>query len=187
MSATLAPAQQRMLDAYLRHTRAEFETRRVEDAIASMVETPHVLLLPSLEGGFGREAVADFYAKRFVFSMPPDMQLELLTRIVASDHIVEECVMRFTHTQEIPWLLPGISATGKRCEMAVCVVVKLSGEKVEHEHIYWDQAAVLRQLGLLDSSAGPAVGVEAVRALSAPSEIAAQRASADHTAREGKP
>jgi carboxymethylenebutenolidase len=164
MSAKLAPAQQRMLDAYLRHTRAEFETRRVDDAMASMVESPHVLLLPSLEGGHGREAVADFYAKRFVFSMPPDMQLELLTRIVGSDHIVEECVMRFTHTQEIPWLLPGVAATGKRCEMAVCVVVKLAEDKVEHEHIYWDQAVVLRQLGLLDSRAGPAVGAEGARA-----------------------
>ncbi len=174
MSETLSPAQQRMLEGYLRHTAAEFETQRVDDAMASMVETPHVLLLPSLEGGHGREAVAEFYAKRFVFSMPPDMQLELLARIVAADHIVEECVMRFTHTVEIPWLLPGVAATGRRVEMAVCVVVKMQGEKVAHEHIYWDQAAVLRQLGLL----GPGVGAEAARALCDPASLLAQRASA---------
>ncbi len=178
MSEHLTPAQQRMLEGYLRHTAAEFQTRRVEDALATMVETPHVLLLPSLEGGYGREAVAEFYAQRFVFSMPPDMQLALLSRSVAGDQIVEESVMRFTHTIEVPWLLPGVAPTGRRVEMAVCVVVKMQGEKVAHEHIYWDQAAVLRQLGLLAAAAGPAVGAEAARALCDPSQLAAERAAA---------
>jgi carboxymethylenebutenolidase len=165
----LTPAQQRMLEAYLRHVSAEFETKRVPDAMASMVATPHVIMMPVLDGGYGREQVAEFYSKRFVFSMPPDMHLELLTRIVAGDHVVEECVMSFTHTQEIPWILPGVAPTGRRAEFPVCVVVKLEDDRVAHEHIYWDQASVLRQLGLLEPAGLPVVGAEAARTLRDPS------------------
>jgi carboxymethylenebutenolidase len=158
-----------MLEGYLRHVAAEFETRRVPDAIASMVATPHVMILPVLDGGHGREQVAEFYSKRFVFSMPPDMHLELLARIVAGDHVVEECVMSFTHTQEVPWILPGVPPTGRRVEFPVCVVVKMEGDRVAHEHIYWDQASVLCQLGLIEPAGLPVVGAEAARTLRNPS------------------
>jgi carboxymethylenebutenolidase len=158
-----------MLAAYLRHTAAEFETRRPQDAIDSMVESPHVTLLPTLMGGVGREGVLEFYSRHFVFNMPPDMDLRLLTRIVAADHIVEESVMRFTHTVELDWILPGVAPTGRRVEFPVCVVVKMEGEKVAHEHIYWDQASVLAQLGLLGAEPLPVVGAEAARKLQDPS------------------
>jgi carboxymethylenebutenolidase len=108
----LTPAQQRMLDAYLRHVSAEFETQRVPDAMASMVATPHVIMMPVLDGGYGREQVAEFYSKRFVFSMPSDMHLELLTRIVAGDHVVEECVMGFARRRSLDPARRG--ATGRR-------------------------------------------------------------------------
>lgn len=185
----LDPARQRMLDGYLRHVAAEFETRRTDDALASMVETPHVLMVPVLDGGFGREQVGEFYAKRFVFTMPPDMELELLERIVADSHVVEECVMRFTHTQEVPWILPGVAPTGRKVEFAVCVVVKMEGERVAHEHIYWDQASVLRQLGLLEPGALPVVGAEAARTLRDPSLLHARiagRTRASEAAKGGK-
>ena len=169
MSDALSPAQQRMLEAYLRHTAAEFETRRPQDAIESMVESPHVTLFPTLVGGVGRQGVHEFYSQHFVFDMPPDMDLVLLTRIVAADHIVEESVMRFTHTVELDWILPGVPPTGRRVEFPVCVVVKMEGERVAHEHIYWDQASVLVQLGLLDAEPLPVVGAEAARKLLDPS------------------
>jgi carboxymethylenebutenolidase len=163
LSDELSPAQQRMLDAYLAHTGAEFETQRPEDAMATMVASPTVVLLPTLAGGTGREEVAEFYAHHFIFNMPPDMELLALSRIVGADHVVEESVLRFTHSIEIDWMLPGVAPTGRRVEVAVCSIVKMEGEKVAHEHIYWDQASVLAQLGLLDGERLPAVGAEAAR------------------------
>jgi len=163
LSDELSPAQRRMLEAYLRHTAAEFETRRPEDAMATMVASPTVALLPTLVGGTGREEVAEFYAHHFIFSMPPDMELLPVSRIVGADHVVEESVLRFTHSVELDWMLPGVPPTGRRVEVAVCSVVKMEGEKVAHEHIYWDQASVLVQLGLLDAERLPVVGAEGAR------------------------
>jgi carboxymethylenebutenolidase len=163
LSDELSPAQQRMLEAYLRHTASEFETRRPEDALATMVASPYVALLPTLAGGIGREEVLDFYANHFIFDMPPDMELVPVSRIVGVDHVVEESVLRFTHTVELDWMLPGVAPTGRRVEVAVCSVVKMEGEKVAHEHIYWDQASVLAQLGLLDADRLPVVGAEGSR------------------------
>jgi carboxymethylenebutenolidase len=40
------------------------------------------------------------------------------------------------------------------------VVMGFEGEKVAYEHIYWDQASVLVQLGLLDRSTLPVAGAE---------------------------
>jgi carboxymethylenebutenolidase len=163
LSDELSPAQQRMLEAYLRHTASEFETKRPEDALATMVASPYVALLPTLAGGVGREEVLDFYANHFIFDMPPDMELVPVSRSVGSDHVVEESVLRFTHTLELDWMLPGVPPTGRRVEVAVCSVVKMEGEKVAHEHIYWDQASVLAQLGLLDADRLPVVGAAGAR------------------------
>jgi carboxymethylenebutenolidase len=91
------------------------------------------------------------------------MELVPVSRIVGSDHVVEESVLRFTHSVEIDWMLPGVPPTGRRVEIAVCSVVKMEGERVAHEHIYWDQASVLVQLGLLPAEGLPVVGAEGAR------------------------
>ncbi|HZO08483.1 MAG TPA: nuclear transport factor 2 family protein [Myxococcota bacterium] len=163
MSADLTPAQERMLEGYLRHTGAEFATQKPEDAIATMVADPYVALLPALSGGNGRDEVAEFYARHFIFSMPPDMELVAVSRTVGADHVIEESVLRFTHSVEIDWMLPGVAPTGRRVEIAVCSVVKMEGERVAHEHIYWDQASVLVQIGLLEAGELPVVGAEGAR------------------------
>jgi carboxymethylenebutenolidase len=163
MSDGLSPAQQKMLAAYEFHTGAEFATHRTEDAMASMVPDPYVALLPALTGGNGAAEVEDFYEHHFIFNMPPDMELVPVTRIVGAEHIVEESVFRFTHTVELDWMLPGLAPTGRRVEVAVVSIVKMEGEKLAHEHIYWDQASVLAQLGLLDAEKLPIAGAEAAR------------------------
>lgn len=163
MSDELSPAQHRMLEAYLRHTASEFETQRPEDAVATMVPSPTVALLPTLAGGNGRDEVAEFYAHHFIFNMPPDVELVPVSRIVGHEHVVEESVLRFTHTTELDWMLPGVAPTGRRVEVAVCSIVRMEGDKVAHEHIYWDQASVLAQLGLLDAERLPVVGADAAR------------------------
>ncbi len=166
--ATLNPAQQHMLDGYLRHTASEFETQSVDTALATMVEHPHVTMLPVLVGGVGRQEVRRFYSEAFIFSMPADVEFVPVSRTVGNDTIVEESVLRFTHDEELLWMLPGLPPTGRRVEVAVCTVVRMEGEKVAHEHIYWDQASVLVQLGLLDAETLPVVGAEAAQQLLEP-------------------
>jgi carboxymethylenebutenolidase len=163
MTDVLSPAQQKMLAAYEFHTGAEFVTKRTADAMASMVADPYVALLPALTGGNGAAEVEDFYEHHFIFSMPADMELVPVSRIVGATHIVEESVLRFTHTAEIDWMLPGLAPTGRRVEVAVGSVVKMEGEKLAHEHIYWDQGSVLAQLGLIDAEKLPVVGAAAAR------------------------
>ncbi len=166
--AALSSAQQRMLEVYLRHTASEFLTHSADEALTTMGERPLVILLPALTGGLGRDEVHGFYADHFIFGMPEDVEFVPVSRIVASDTIVEESVLRFTHTAEISWMLPGLAPTGRRVEVGVCTVVGMKDDKVAYEHVYWDQASVLNQLGLLDAEKLPVVGAEAARQLLEP-------------------
>ena len=166
--ASLTPRQQQMVEAYERHTASEFETQNVDTALETMVTKPHVTMLPVMIGGTNREEVRHFYAEHFVFSMPADVEFVPISRTVGNDTIVEESILRFTHAEEIDWILPGVAPTGRRVEVAVCTVVRMEGEKVAHEHVYWDQASVLAQLGLLDAETLPVVGADAARQLPTP-------------------
>lgn len=73
-----------------------------------------------------------------------------MSRTLGTDHVVDELYLTFTHTQEIPWMLPGVPPTDKYVEIALVSVVGIRAGKLQHEHIYWDQASVLVQIGLLD-------------------------------------
>lgn len=165
---TLSPAQQRMVEGYLRHTASEFFTKSVDTALATMDGEPHVILMPTMVGGIGRAEVRRFYTESFIFSMPADVEFVPISRIVGADTIVEESILRFTHAEEIPWILPGVAPTGRRVEVAVCTVVHMRNDKIAHEHVYWDQASVLTQIGLIDAGALPVVGAESARQLEAP-------------------
>ena len=72
-------------------------------------------------------------------------------------------IFRFTHTSVIDWMLPGIAPTGRRVEVALVAIVRFRDGKVAHEHIYWDQASVLVQIGRLDPALLPVAGVESAR------------------------
>ena len=95
--------------------------------------------------------------------MPPDTTLTPVSRTVGIDQLVDEMIFSFTHTQEMPWMLPGIAPTNRRVEVALVAIVRFRGDKLVHEHIYWDQASVLKQIGLLSDSALPVCGAEAAR------------------------
>src|SRR3546814_1550385 len=101
-----------------------------------------------------------FYTNYFVHCNPADMTSIPISRTVGATQVVDEALLSFTHDVEIPWMLPGIPPTGKRIEVALISVVKFRGDKLWHEHIYWDQATVLAQLGLIDQSTLPVVGAE---------------------------
>jgi carboxymethylenebutenolidase len=119
--------------------------------------------VPVLTGGSGKPALREFYANHFIPRMPPDLEMTSISRTVGSDQLVDEMVLKFTHSVEMDWILPGVAPTGRRVEIALVAIVRFRDGKVAHEHIYWDQAAVLVQLGLLDPAAVPAAGVESAR------------------------
>jgi carboxymethylenebutenolidase len=94
---------------------------------------------------------------------PPDFRLTSVSRTIGTDHIVDEFVVHFAYTTEIDWMLPGIAPTWREVNVASVAIVQFEGDKLVHEHIYWDQASVLVQIGVLDPSGLPIVGAEAAR------------------------
>jgi carboxymethylenebutenolidase len=132
------------------HLASEFEEKSADRALATMSADPYVNLVPLLIGGRGRTELHDFYANHFLNQIPPDVETIGVSRTIGQGRVVDEMVMRFTHTIRLDWLLPGVAPTGRRVEIPLVVVVQFEGDKVAHEHLYWDQASVLVQLGLLD-------------------------------------
>jgi len=145
------------------HIEHEFSTRDTESTLATMVEDAYVNHIPVLTGGIGKDQLREFYSKHFIPHMPPDTSLTPISRTIGDDQIVDEMIFRFTHTIRMDWMLPGIEPTGKRVEVPLVAIVKLRGDKLAHEHIYWDQASVLLQLGLIDQANLPVAGVESAR------------------------
>ncbi|KAI0384420.1 hypothetical protein F5Y04DRAFT_229251 [Hypomontagnella monticulosa] len=131
------------------HTYWEFEARSVDETMATMVEEPYVNHIPTLTGGIGRAALTEFYRDHFIFSNPPDTELKLISRTVGIDRVVDEFLFEATHDRIIDWLAPGIPATGRFISVPFTSVVNIRGDRLYHEHISWDQATLLRQLGLL--------------------------------------
>ena len=160
---TLTSAQQSMLDLFQKHVKAEL-AGDLETTMDTMTERPHLTNVPLITGGVGRKGVRDFYANHLVGKFfPPDVEMISVSQTIGDDQIVDELVIRFTHTKVIEWMLPGVSPTGRKVEMAVAVIVKVENGKIAHEHIYWDQASVLVQLGLLDPKGLPVTGAESAR------------------------
>ena len=159
----LTPAQQAMVVLWEEHLQGEFTTRSTQDTLATMIEEAEVTHVPVLTGGVGKAQLQAFYGQRFIPQMPPDTENLLLSRTVGADRIVDELLLRFTHTVQMDWILPGIPPTGKRVEVPLIVVIQFREGKVASEHIYWDQASVLVQLGLLDAARLPVVGIEQAR------------------------
>ena len=147
------------------HVRAEFVDRDVEATMATMTERPYVNHVPVMTGGLGREAVRRFYAEHFVGKWPADTQVRPVSRTAGQGRVVDELLISFTHDVEMPAILPGVPPTGRRVELPFVVVVGTEGGKVAYEHIYWDQAGLLVQVGLLDPAGLPVVGAEAARKL----------------------
>jgi carboxymethylenebutenolidase len=175
----LTLSQQVLGNLWEEHIKYEFETRNTEDTLKTMVEDAYVNHIPVMTGGVGREELRAFYSTRFIPQMPPDTAMTPISRIIGDDRLVEEMIFTFTHTIKMDWMLPGLAPTGKRVEVPLVVIVHFRDGKLAHEHIYWDQASVLAQLGLIDPSTLPVAGVESARKVldpALPSNTLMQRA-----------
>jgi len=166
---SLTSAQQVMLDLFKKHVDAEL-AGDLDTTMATMTDNPHLTNVALITGGVGRKGVQDFYANHLVGKFfPPDVEMISVSQTIGTDQIVDEVVIRFTHTTVIDWMLPGIAPTGKKVEMAVAVIVKIENGKIAHEHIYWDQASVLAQIGLIDPNGLPIAGAGGARKVLDPS------------------
>jgi carboxymethylenebutenolidase len=152
--------EQAMLDVWQRHLQAEFTEHSADAALETMTAMPHLNHVPVMTGGVGRDEIRIFYATRFIPQMPPDTEIELLSRTIGRDRIVDEFIFKCTHTVAMDWFLPGVAPTGRRIEVPTVVVIEFERDRIASEHIYWDQASVLVQIGLLDAGALPIAGME---------------------------
>ena len=163
MEQELNAEQRAMVEVWERHMDAEFKTKDIDETMATMTPDPFVNHVPVMTGGVGYDEVRRFYGTCFIPCQPPDTNFVPVTRTVGKDRIVDELIHKFTHTIEMPWILPGVPPTGRRVEIVVVVVVQFKDGKIAGEHIYWDQASVLAQIGLIDAEKLPATGIEASR------------------------
>jgi carboxymethylenebutenolidase len=160
------------------HTTCEFGTRDVAATMQTMVADPYVNHVPVMTGGVGQRELARFYVNHFIPKLPADTRLVPISRTVGADRVVDEMLFCFTHDVEIDFMLPGGPPTGRYVEVPTVAIVNFRGDKLYHEHIYWDQASVLVQIGLIDPRGLPVAGIETAKKLrdeSEPSNTLMQR------------
>src|SRR5437763_6965809 len=164
-----ASAQKLLSDRWDEHVKYEFATRDTEDTLKTMVEDAYVNHVPVMTGGVGQDQLRDFYSERFIPQMPPDTSMTPVSRTIGIDRVVDEMVFEFTHTIKMDWMLPGVAPTNQHVKIPLVVIVHFRDGKLAHEHIYWDQASVLAQLGLIDKTKLPVAGVETAEKVLDPS------------------
>jgi carboxymethylenebutenolidase len=161
--ASLSAEQQAMVALFQQHVGAEL-AGDLKTTMNTMTGDPHLNHVATMAGGVGREGVRAFYRDHLIGKFfPPDVKMTTVSSTVGHDQVVEELFISFTHTISMDWLLPGVPPTGKPVEMAIAVIVGFKDGKISHEHIYWDQAGVLVQVGLLDPAGLPVSGADSAR------------------------
>lgn len=163
MSNSVSGADKAMTGLWDKHLEAEFAHKSPAEAMATMTSNPRVTIVPTMIGGRGPEELQNFYAKHFLNQLPPDIEVVNVSRTVGVSRVVDELVVKFTHTVQMDWVLPGVPPTGKRIEFAMVVVVYTEGDRISAENLYWDSATILRQAGLLNDPKLPVLGAESAR------------------------
>ncbi|KAF3167081.1 hypothetical protein EYR41_002058 [Orbilia oligospora] len=142
------------------HLLASFVAKKANRTLDSMVKEPYVNHIPTLTGGNGYAELHRFYNEYFIPNNPPSLSLRQISRTVGVDRVVDEMICRFEHTTEISWMLPGVKPTGHTVEIPIVIIACIKAQKVFAEHVYWDQASVLKQIGLVDFTGLPVSGPE---------------------------
>ncbi|MGU3779008.1 dienelactone hydrolase family protein [Burkholderia metallica] len=147
------------------HCYHEFDSRDVDSILPTMVAAPYVNHVPTMTGGVGYDDLKRFYKYHFVHANPKDTHFIPISRTIGADRIVDEFIFCATHDREIDWMLPGLAPTGKYIEIPMLAVICFRGDKLYNEHIYWDQASVLVQIGVLDPTGLPVAGIRTAKKL----------------------
>ena len=167
----MTAAQRGLVETWEAHMAAEFETRSIDATMATMTPEPVVNHVPVLTGGVGADAVRRFYTRYFIGNHPPDTHIVHVSRTIGDSRIVDEMIHSFSHSIEMPWMLPGVAPTGRPVVVPVVVIVEFVDGKISAERIYWDQASVLAQVGLIDPDRLPVAGSDEARKVLHPEEV----------------
>jgi carboxymethylenebutenolidase len=171
MSESLPNTQQAINGLWDTHLASEFAHKDTDEALATMTSHPRVTIVPTMIGGSGRDEMHTFYSKHFLNQIPADMEIVPLSRTIGDTRVVDELVLKFTHSIQMDWVLPAIPPTGKRIELAMVVVVNVEDGKISSENIYWDNATILRQAGLLPDARLPVLGAESAQNMITPAAL----------------
>ncbi|HEU4729204.1 MAG TPA: ester cyclase [Kofleriaceae bacterium] len=171
MSESLPDTQHAINGLWELHLASEFAHKDTEEALATMTSSPRVTIVPTMIGGHGRDEMRTFYSKHFLNQLPPDLEIVPISRTIGDSRVVDELVLRFTHSIQMDWVLPGIPATNRRIELAMVVIVHVDGDRIASENIYWDSATILRQAGLLPDPTLPVLGAESARNMIDPAPL----------------
>jgi carboxymethylenebutenolidase len=152
--------KEHLIKLWEEHIADEFTVKDAQATIDTMCEDAYVNHVPTMAGGSGKEELLAFYSQDFIPVMPPDTTITPVSRTVGENQLVDEMIFSFTHSQPIPWMLPGVVPTHRKVQIPLVAIVGFRDGKLLHEHIYWDQASVLKQIGLLNDPALPVFGVE---------------------------
>jgi carboxymethylenebutenolidase len=173
--SNLTGSQQALLDVWQQHLYAEFALKDVDMALATMTDNPYVICVPVGKGGYGVEGVRQFYAQEFFRGMAADTKMTPVAQTIADAVLIDESVIAFTHDVPMEWILPGIAPTGRWVEFAMIAVISYANGKIASERLYWDQATLLAQLGVIDPATPSVCGPEAAQLLLDPAKLAAKR------------
>lgn len=163
MSESLASAEKVTSSLWDKHLESEFTHKSPEEALSTMTDNPRVTIVSTMVGGRGTEELRTFYAKHFLNQLPPDLEVTSVSRTVGSNRVVDELVIKFTHSVQMDWVLPGVPPTGKYIEFAMVVVVYMENGKIFAENLYWDTASIMKQAGLITDPKLPILGPEHAR------------------------
>ena len=132
----------------------------------TMTKEPYLRHVPIMTGGVGYQEVYNFYKNHFIGKMPADTKIVRMSRTIGKDQVVDELIISFTHDREVEYMLPGVAPTGKYITLPHVVIMNFKEDgRIAHEHIYWDQASLLVQIGLLDPRLLPVTGQEQAKRL----------------------
>jgi carboxymethylenebutenolidase len=167
------PPNQNLGAVFDAHVKAEFVDQDVAATMATMSPEPYLTHVPTMTGGTGRKEVESFYRDYFVGHWPADLEVTSISRTVGENRVVDELIVSFTHDREMKVLLPGVAPTGRKVVLPTIVVMGFDEDcRVAYEHVYWDQASLLAQVGLLDPKSLPVTGAEQARRLLDPRQPA---------------
>jgi hypothetical protein len=135
----------------------KYRGHSLEKLLGTYTKTPnpYINFTPTMTGGSGTPDLKRFYRDYFLKSSPPSLHMRLISRTVGVDRIVDELYINFKHTCQMPWILPGVQPTNQKVEIVVVSIAGFRAGKVWCERVYWDQASVLFQVGLLDPEVVP--------------------------------
>jgi carboxymethylenebutenolidase len=145
------------------HVRHEFVTRDVDATMATMIDEPYVNHVATLAGGVGHDMLKRFYKYHFVGQNSRERSSTTVSQTLGPDRLVLETVARFRHDAVLDRIYPNIAPTNRMVEIAIVLIVRFRGDRVCHEHVFWDQGSALKQIGVLPADGLPIAGAEAAR------------------------